>query len=63
MPTPPSISTVRTTQKIESPEPLDVGWLGPPTIEVVVLDVVDMLVRDTVLVVKVVEAAPPDTGG
>jgi len=40
-----------------------VGWLGPPTIEVVVLDVVDMLVRDTVLVVKVVEAAPPDTGG
>ena len=38
------------------------GWLGPPTIEVVVLDVVVMLVRDTVLVVKVVVAAPPDTG-
>ena len=37
------------------------GWMGPPTIEVVVLNVVVMLVRDTVLLVKVVEAAPSDT--
>ena len=32
-------------------------------IEVVLLDVVVMLVRDTVLLVKVVDTAPPDTGG
>jgi len=37
-----------------------VGWLGPPTIEVVVLDVVVMLVRNTVLMVEVVESGPPE---